>query len=973
MHKKMRLTILISLLAVIGLLQNRALAQTSTISCGSLTGIEKKFPCAPLTIGGMPEQPTGGTDAWDMFTTSLYPGTSGNGVNERFSAVANPAGSGVVVRNQNLMSDGENHTTVGTARDLPNGSTECSAFRWLWKNTTEFNPTGWSLIWQQQQTGSPIVAISVEESTKNWFFKSRNGADSGQNITLGPVQYGHWAHFVVCTHIADAPGGWTKVWYRNDAWPDVNASPTYQRSGHDTYQGETGHNTIGIYANHNGSNTSYYGYFDIYGRATTPQRAVALASNSNTTTGTTPTVTTSPTPIVTPTPTPTPLVTSTPTLPSPTPAPSVITTVTTSPTPTPNPTTCASLPTNNGLATTNVNIAASGTYTVWSRIMAGTNANSFWLQVDDKCPVLVGNSDSIPLNLWSWINYKNGSSTNVISMSLSAGTHSVKIATNEAGVKLDQVIFTSMAGCVPTGLGSNCIPTPTPTPQPSISPTPAPTPLPTPSPGTSPVTVTVTSPVAGQTYSQSLTATATATTSSGGEISRVDYYIDGVFGATALTAPYSVVFNISGLVNSSHSIYAKAFDTMGSIGNSEAVEFIVNNVVVPTPTPTANPTPTPTPMPTATPTPTPIPTPTPTPRPTATATPTPTPTPRPTVSPTPTTNPTNPPSTGGVWITQSEIMALPTSGTAWSNVVSWASRSIGTPTLNNQDSDQDQVALAKAYTCARIGEHCSEIITALNSLSSNAPSGDRTLAWGRNMTSWVIAADIVDNSGRGSGLNITQFKSWASRAILTNSSEGETIVQCHIRRPNNWSTMCGGARIAADLISGNTTDLQAAWNEYRGYVGDRSSGALYANTVVTTNWRCPGDSDRTFINPRGCTKFGENFDGILPAEMLRQGEYDGRTWPPSLGTYYPFNGLAGLVVQAELLYKNGFPAYTIADSALIRAYSWDIDEAHWNVNWASKAAWMPWVLNKRYTRSYPAALPATPGQNVGYVDWTHTR
>ena len=68
------------------------------VSCSSLSGIERRFPCSPLVAGPMPEQPTSGTDAWDMFTSSLYAGAS-NSVNERFSAVTNPVGSGVVIRN----------------------------------------------------------------------------------------------------------------------------------------------------------------------------------------------------------------------------------------------------------------------------------------------------------------------------------------------------------------------------------------------------------------------------------------------------------------------------------------------------------------------------------------------------------------------------------------------------------------------------------------------------------------------------------------------------------------------------------------------------------------------------------------------------------------------------------------------------------------------------------------------------------
>jgi hypothetical protein len=250
------------------------------VPCSSLTGIERKFPCSPLVVGTMPEAVSSGTDKWDTFANILYPGLSnGNGINERFSAVPNPAGPGVVIRNQNYLPDTENHTTVGTGRSLPKGATECSAFRWLWKDSAEFTPKGWSLIWQQQQTGSPIVAVSVDQATNNWFFKTRNGADSGLDITLAPVNFGKWAYFVVCTHIDDAPNGWTKIWFKHDGWPDVSGRAFYERSGHDTFQGETGHNTIGIYAGGDTPAVSYYGYFDRYGRALTPERAVQIAGN----------------------------------------------------------------------------------------------------------------------------------------------------------------------------------------------------------------------------------------------------------------------------------------------------------------------------------------------------------------------------------------------------------------------------------------------------------------------------------------------------------------------------------------------------------------------------------------------------------------------------------------------------------------------------------------------------------------------
>jgi hypothetical protein len=359
--------------------------------------------------------------------------------------------------------------------------------------------------------------------------------------------------------------------------------------------------------------------------------------------------------------------------------------------------------------------------------------------------------------------------------------------------------------------------------------------------------------------------------------------------------------------------------------------------------------------------------------------PTPTRTPSPSRTPTPTlgigTTTTPPPVGGGVWISQQEIMNLPASGTAWNIVVTWAGKSIGSPSINDQDSDQDGIALAKAYTCARIGEHCPELISALNTLSSSAPSGDRALAWGRNLPMWIISADVLINSGRSSGLNIAQFRNWADTAIRTTSQEAGTIIQCHEQRSNNWSTMCGGARMAVHSFLGDTTGLNRAWDVYRGYMGDRSSGAYtgFSGGQQCTNWRCPGNCDKIWVNPKGCMKSGHLFDGALPHEMQRQGEWNGTTWPPPFETSYPWNGLAGLVVQAEIMSRRSYPSWTIADSAILRAYSWDVDEAQKSVETAGEASWMPWVINRRYNRNYPVQFHTDPGQNAGYLEWTHAR
>lgn len=199
---------------------------------------------------------------------------------------------------------------------------------------------------------------------------------------------------------------------------------------------------------------------------------------------------TAPTP--TPTPTPTPSVTSTP-KPSPTASPT--------PTPTVTPTPCASLPVNTGSVTLNVAVPEDGIYHVWTRMWStGISANSYWLQIDNGCGIKVGDSASIINNSWQWIDYKNGDTTSLIALPLKFGSHTLKLIGGESGVKVDQIILDN-TGCVPIGLGTNCLTVPTPTPSatpiptvvvtPTATPTPTPTATPTPTP-TSQTTITPT-------------------------------------------------------------------------------------------------------------------------------------------------------------------------------------------------------------------------------------------------------------------------------------------------------------------------------------------------------------------------------------------------------------------------------------------------------------------------------------------------
>jgi hypothetical protein len=166
---------------------------------------------------------------------------------------------------------------------------------------------------------------------------------------------------------------------------------------------------------------------------------------------------------------------------------------------------CPNTPTSGNTVTTTFSVPENNTYTVWTRIIASdTNNNSVYLQIDNGCAFNVGDGSAIPANQLTWVNYQDGNSANVVSVPLTAGTHTAKLTEREGGVGIDRLIVTTNIACVPSGFGDNCpIPTNTPivfTPTPTLSPvatpmplatsTPIPTPTATPVPPTPAATLT---------------------------------------------------------------------------------------------------------------------------------------------------------------------------------------------------------------------------------------------------------------------------------------------------------------------------------------------------------------------------------------------------------------------------------------------------------------------------------------------------
>ncbi len=206
-----------------------------------------------------------------------------------------------------------------------------------------------------------------------------------------------------------------------------------------------------------------------------------------------------------------------------------------------------------GSATQTVNIPANGTYRVWSRITAAdSTANSYLLEVDGGTCVTVGDY-SIPANTWTWVDYQAGNTSNKLNLSLTAGNHTIKMVGREAGVKLDKVIFTADTTCVPTGTGDNCV---------IVT-------------DTTPPTVSITSPANGATVSGQTTFSANASDASG--INKVELYVDNSLLKTEMTSPYSIQLDTTTLSNGTHTLGAKAYDTVGNSSTLNTITITVNN------------------------------------------------------------------------------------------------------------------------------------------------------------------------------------------------------------------------------------------------------------------------------------------------------------------------------------------------------------------------------------------------------------
>ncbi len=320
---------------------------------------------------------------------------------------------------------------------------------------------------------------------------------------------------------------------------------------------------------------------------------------------------------------------------------------------------------------------------------------------------------------------------------------------------------------------------------------------------------------------------------------------------------------------------------------------------------------------------------------------------------------------------RAELLKLPTSGAAWSNLVKKTQAPCPVPNLSNQDDPANVCVMAKALVFARQGNSAyrQQVVDAIWAVVNGGPYVGRALALGRELAAYVIAADLVDLKVHDPGLD-ADFRDTIKALLTTPTLDGpSSLIECHERRPNNWGTHCGASRVAVAAYLGDLTQLARVAKVFKGWLGDRSSYSSFSYGELW--WQCD-PTKPVGINRAGCTREGHSIDGVLPEEQRRSATAGGAfTWPPPKENY-AYGGLQGALVQAVILRRAGYDVFEWENRALLRAFHWLHTQAQFPAT--GDDTWQPHIVNYYYAHvpaSFPAPIPSSPGKNVGWTDWTH--
>lgn len=134
----------------------------------------------------------------------------------------------------------------------------------------------------------------------------------------------------------------------------------------------------------------------------------------------------------------------------------------------------------------------------------------------------------------------------------------------------------------------------------------------------------------------------------------------------------------------------------------------------------------------------------------------------------------------GIWISREELSRLPIAGPAWAQLKAAADGGLGKAEIADQDSNHDVRTLAVALVYARTGDRSYRARAADAVMAAiETENDDRTLALGRNLVSYVLAADLIELSSYDAGKD-QQFRAWLD-GVRRENLGGRTLISSTLR------------------------------------------------------------------------------------------------------------------------------------------------------------------------------------------------
>ena len=340
----------------------------------------------------------------------------------------------------------------------------------------------------------------------------------------------------------------------------------------------------------------------------------------------------------------------------------------------------------------------------------------------------------------------------------------------------------------------------------------------------------------------------------------------------------------------------------------------------------------------------------------------------------------------GIWVDRAHLMQLPTAGAAWDRVLADAAADPGRANIADQDSNHDVYTLAAALACVRAGQHCAKARAGVMD-AMGTEAGARWLAVGRNLGAYVIAADLLnlrsDGNSSSDGSTVQRWiEGWLTKRLLDNNSSELRRVE-PFATSANASAQEGFAFLTVAAYLRDRSAMERGWNAFRTFACDPTATDVeHIDLIrpVQDGWAHDDDAPCA-VNPAGARKTvpmglpgaGRSYriDGALIGDMRRGGVFQ---WEPRY-TSYPWVGLEGFVPAAVVLHRAGYPAFQVANEAVLRThdYLWELRKETGDADWfdGTRSREIVHLVNAVYGASFPVNDVAGAGRTVGYTSWTH--